>query len=401
MAQAISKSNFTKNLQSIDWSFSSLNNKGLHSLHWYPATFLGAIPGTLIPALSKPMDVVLDPFNGSCTTGIESIRLGRKFIGIDSNPIAILIGKAKLYYPSPKSFSVELDRILEESSPLRSVGSVDEHPQRDELLGWYNLETFNELNRILHSILEIKSKKLRECFLAVFSGILKSTSSQGRHWGWVCDNVKPKPNEIVYKDATTAFLSAAKEFIKASALAQSDIKMRVAGELRAKSRSRAKFYHGDCLTVMEGMAPSSVDLVLTSPPYYGVVDYIKSQRLSFLWFDRDEFSADQLGFREFQRLRKIEAGSRAFRHRSSSFSEYMDFMQHFFQSCHRVLKPGAHFAMVIGESKARNSTTDLLVESATKSGFTLEMRKKRDIKETRRRIMKQVEDEDVLIFQRE
>lgn len=39
----------------------------------------------IVLACSKPDDLILDPFCGSATTGVVSLRHGRKFIGIDSN----------------------------------------------------------------------------------------------------------------------------------------------------------------------------------------------------------------------------------------------------------------------------------------------------------------------------
>src|SRR4051812_40085623 len=91
----------SKVLREIDWNFPDLSNRGLHSLHWYPATFVSAIPGSLIPLLSEKDDLVIDPFCGTCATGIEAIRLGRRFLGIDTNPVATLIAKAKLLLPDP------------------------------------------------------------------------------------------------------------------------------------------------------------------------------------------------------------------------------------------------------------------------------------------------------------
>src|SRR4051812_3399186 len=88
-----------KKLNSINWDFASFSNEGLNSFHWYPATFISAIPGSIIPILSEEGDVILDTFCGTSVTGYESIRLGRNFIGIDNNPIAILISKAKLLFP--------------------------------------------------------------------------------------------------------------------------------------------------------------------------------------------------------------------------------------------------------------------------------------------------------------
>jgi DNA modification methylase len=49
------------------------------------AVFPEEIPELAIKAGSKKDDIILDPFAGSGTTGIVSIRLGRKFIGLDIN----------------------------------------------------------------------------------------------------------------------------------------------------------------------------------------------------------------------------------------------------------------------------------------------------------------------------
>lgn len=50
------------------------------------AVFPVALPQTCILAGCKPGGTVLDPFNGSGTTGLAAQRTGRQYIGIDINP---------------------------------------------------------------------------------------------------------------------------------------------------------------------------------------------------------------------------------------------------------------------------------------------------------------------------
>ena len=45
-----------------------------------------AIPDFFIKFLTKPGDIVLDPFAGSNVTGMVAERLGRKWISIEVNP---------------------------------------------------------------------------------------------------------------------------------------------------------------------------------------------------------------------------------------------------------------------------------------------------------------------------
>lgn len=382
----------------VDWSFPTLSNSGINSIHWYPATYLAAIPGTLIPFLAEPGEVVMDPFCGSGTTGVEAIRLGRKFIGIDNNPVALLMAGAKLSFPNPELFNICLDRILRRTGGGVLSHSYEPHPHELELLDWYHPDTAHALNQILTEIIKIEDVLIKQCFLSVFSGVLKNCSSQGKHWGWVCDNVKPKSGEIVYKDALAIFVQAATSYLHSSVVSlesaqvQSDVKD---GE---DARSRTTLMGGDCVENMNKLPESSVDFIMCSPPYYGVADYVKSQRLSYLWFDKDELAEYQLGFRDFEKLRKQETGARSNRFRKNSHELYMTFMGHFFTACARVVKGGKHMALVVGESKSRQSTTELLIDCAERSGIELVYRGDRHIKNSRRRLMAKVKGEDILIF---
>lgn len=390
--------NLTEHLENIDWSFPNLSNSGIHSLHWYPATYIAAIPGTLIPAFTQKGDTVLDPFNGSGTTGVEAVRLGRNFIGIDTNPIALLMSEAKLYFPDPRSLRKQIDVIISESENLFGTKLAEPHPHEEELRAWYHPDTLFILNRLLASILETKNLQLKKCLLAIFSGILKNTSSQGRHWGWVCDNVKPKPSEIVPKDALLTFRNATNEYLKLTELSHKAVQVHADKETRKQTRSRYKLLAGDCVANMESIPNDHIDFIMTSPPYYGVADYVKSQRLSYLWFDKDELAAERLGFRDFEKLRSAESGARSNRSRKNSHELYMSFMADFFKQSFRILKEGSSMALVVGESQARASTTDELIFSAINQGFTLALRKERNIKISRRRLMAKVKCEDILIF---
>ncbi|MFF6485206.1 hypothetical protein ACET38_01535 [Pseudomonas aeruginosa] len=55
-------------------------------------------------------------------------------------------------------------------------------------------------------------------------------------------------------------------------------------------------------------------------------------------------------------------------------------------------------ALVVGESKSRQSTTELLIDCAERSGIELVYRGDRHIKNSRRRLMAKVKGEDILIF---
>lgn len=56
------------------------------------ATFPEALPKRCIMASTRAGDVVLDPFAGSCTTGVVALELGRRFVGIELNPAYAVLG---------------------------------------------------------------------------------------------------------------------------------------------------------------------------------------------------------------------------------------------------------------------------------------------------------------------
>lgn len=390
--------NANEQLEHIDWSFPNLDNTGIHSLHWYPATYVSAIPGTLIPVFTKKGDLVLDPFNGSGTSGVEAVRLGRNFIGMDTNPVALLMSQAKLCFPDPDYIREKLDTIVRSSEMMFASTELEPHPHYEELSAWYHPDTLNTLNRLLSAILKVDDAETKRCFLAIFSSLLKNTSSQKRHWGWVCDNVKPKPVEVVFKDALATFINSVNDYVTITEQSHKLVQVHSENETREVTRSRHKLVHGDCVANMRDLSGEYVDFIVTSPPYYGVADYIKSQRLSYLWFDKDELAPDQLGFRDFNKLRAHESGARSNRTRKNSHELYMNFINSFFTECYRVLKTGSSMALVVGESGARASTTNELIIAAESKGFNLSLRKERDIKSSRRRLMASVKCEDILIF---
>src|SRR5712692_7140895 len=68
----------------------------LHSMSSYLGGFPPKIPRMLVNRWTGPRTTVLDPFCGSGTTLVEAKLLGRPSIGIDLNPLAVALARAKL-----------------------------------------------------------------------------------------------------------------------------------------------------------------------------------------------------------------------------------------------------------------------------------------------------------------
>lgn len=75
----------------------------------------------IILASTRIDELILDPFAGSCTTGIAANLLGRKFIGIDKNKEFLDIGIKRKKEIEDVSRSIELQKLIAENPEEATV----------------------------------------------------------------------------------------------------------------------------------------------------------------------------------------------------------------------------------------------------------------------------------------
>jgi len=356
--KSLAKERYRSELRKIDWDFTGENGTaGFAAYHWYPARYVPQLAGILINYFSAPGETVLDPFCGSGTTLVECYKSGRFAIGIDVNPTAVLMTKAKLVAFDEKGFSTYADRILEratslfsellmeqtsalfaqsEESNVRNAELRNAIPNYDQNSGWYHPDTLRQLASIWLAIHDLSHSKYYDVGCAAFSAILRYCCSQEKHWGWICDNVKPKAKDLIYKNAMTKFSEKLREY-KMSA---TNLHLEAAELQDEQVASTAlNVYLGNCVDVLTKLDENSFHLVVTSPPYYNMTDYVSSQRLSNLWFNSNG-----------NQVRTQEIGARYKRHRITALEEYLRGMRESFSEITRVLKRGRFCCVVLGES---------------------------------------------------
>ena len=310
------KKYYTNKFGNIDWDFTGETaDNGLSSFHWYPARYMPQLPGILINYFSKPRDIVLDPFVGSGTTLVEAYKFGRKGLGIDINPIAVIITRAKLSDVKKSGFAKYTKTLLSEAQAIidteiglfTSQRTIINVPNYDDNKLWYHRKTLLELSALWSAIRNRGNSRYYDISRVVFSSILRYCCSQDKHWGWICDNVKPKIT--IYKPALSLFNSKIIEF---GALAER--LRREASDLQEAEIpiTDIETREGDCVEILSEYREDTFDLIVTSPPYYNMTDYILSQRLTNLWF---EF--------EVEAIRPKEIGARFKRKRVDSIEDYL------------------------------------------------------------------------------
>src|SRR5882762_1745457 len=160
-------------LRKVDWDFAGcLSESAFSSIHWYPARFASQLPATLIGVLTEPGQVVLDLFVGSGTTLVEAQRLGRDSIGIDINPVACLLSRAKTLAGSANTIGKLVDDLKREAVQVLSAMTPSDSDLPPVVQPkWYNAAVRQDLARlwIVLQKYEGKEKTLSD---AAFSALL-------------------------------------------------------------------------------------------------------------------------------------------------------------------------------------------------------------------------------------
>ena len=358
-------------LRQINWDFDgALSYYGLHRLHWYPGSFIPQIPSYAIDILSKPGDIVYDPFCGVGTTLVEAVRLGRRAYGTDSNSIAVRVSVAKTTFLSePELLSLYSDVTSLLHDRCLGYGIDDQatlfSSQRQgfgpriipdaNLPEWYHEITWREMNTILE-VVQTYDGRVRNLLEVLLSSIAKRASSQSKHWGYVADNMVPKT--LVYKDAISLFSRVIQDAVFAyrSMLLAPTLVGRPTEALNGLAKiERRDIRHGT------GLSPDSVDLIVTSPPYPFSTDCARSQRLSFWWL-RESLDTE----------REVEVGARYKRHRQYALEDYFRELEACFDHISMTLKRGKCLCLVIGvplAQRAKGNVLERVISIVTAQGL--------------------------------
>ncbi len=307
--------------------FWTSRQRAAHSLHEisYRACFKPQLPRFFIERLTDPGDTVYDPFMGRGTTVLEAALLGRTPIGCDINPLSAVLVAPRLDPPSLRAVEERLAAVDWESpedapddlltfyhpDTLREIGALKAYLRRrrevgslDGVDGWIRMVAVNRLTG--HS----------PGFFSVYTLPPNQAASVTAQRKINADrNQRP-----VYRNVTRLILRKSR-----SLLADATPPSRLA---LATARSRSRLLTGPAAMTSE-LSSSSIDLVVTSPPFLDVVNYAGDNWLR-CWFCEIDPSAVKLTM-----LKKVE--------------DWRQAMTMVFLELARVLRSGGHVAFEVGE----------------------------------------------------
>lgn len=356
-----------------------LNNKEryTHLIHSYPAKLLSNIPFYFLSSdYFCPSDgVVLDPFCGTGTVLLEAALSGRQAWGADANPLAILISKVKTTYISREILLKNLSVVLNRAERSREM------PQMDSVIeGWFSHSTVTQLYRLQQSIRKIKNDNHRDFFLLCFSNLIRKVSYADPT---IAVPVHLNPQRFAAgserREAVTFRLETLKAidvYDKFESICRLNIE-RVSSLKGVKKISMAEVISNDArhltrhLTEDNIVSDDDVDLILTSPPYAGAQKYIRASRLNLYWLGMTE-AADirkinnkNIGREDYHKKdydKKYITGideadkileelyKKGKKERACIVGNYLNEMKVALDESVRVLKPGGHMIIVIGNN---------------------------------------------------
>jgi hypothetical protein len=377
-----------------------------HYLFRYPAKFHAPVVRTLLREFSSRGDLVLDPFCGSGTLLVEAARLGRDSVGLDVDPVAISVARAKVHVHDPVRLERSIDLVLAALSRHRrsqdeydlrqfvslspsnyknQMSEVEEWvPPLPRLFHWFRNYVVVDLARIRSIIETAQIPSSHRDFLRIaFASIIRNVSN--------ADPVPVSGLEVTAhmrrRDAEGRILDPFAQFEKAVRRALADVTAFAAA--LPPERPRATLIQGDATSLTSHLR-RTVDAVITSPPYHGAVDYYRRHTLEAFWLgltttqdERDHLRARYIGRPKVPKSHgfvlggalKTELAQRwekriraVSEKRADAFRHYLIGMSKFFDQLRGRVAKGAPVVLVVGHSTWNNSripTSALFQEIAT------------------------------------
>jgi DNA methylase len=272
----------------LSWSEAELpereRTKHVHRLHPYLGKFVPQLAEAFLRRHAQPGQLVWDPFAGSGTTLVEANAFGARAAGCDISAFNCLLTHVKTAAYEPAELLADVVLLGRSSAgDGLSVESIDASPY---LRRWFAARTLTELFAFRRRIARTAYPELWQ---VVLSRAARS-ARLARH-----DDLDfpaapvTRPYACHKHRRTCRPVGEAAKFLRRY-LCDAVRRVTDFGELRRSSD--AVVLHGDA---RELDPPEPVDLVVTSPPYPGLIDYHEQHAYAFELLALERRDDDEIG----------------------------------------------------------------------------------------------------------
>lgn len=332
------------------------------SVHPFPARMAPEIALDTIGSLN-PRSIVVDPMCGSGQVLREAVEQGHKAIGFDIDPLAVLMSRV---WTVPLDTSALIDRgesaiekaeeLQEEDIHLPWIDSDDETSRYIDF--WFDPSQRGQLRKLAFLLAGKRGPINYALQLAVSRTIV--TKKIGASLAWDVSHSRPHRKKAynhydVFSGFRTAVLKIANEVVRVPQCSDATVFM---GNARRLGRVP------DC----------SVDAVITSPPYFNAIDYLRGHRLALVWLgykvsrlrhirsrtvgSERILRQRKLRIRDAEILNKVAPADKWRNATRSHILRYMIDLKMVISEISRVLRRNGQVVMVVGNSSIRGNTLD-------------------------------------------
>ena len=334
--------------------------------HPFPARMPISLAEHLISRITAPEAVILDPMAGSGTTLIAAQNLGRTVYGFDRDPLAVLIADSTIQNFDSHRLHDLKERVLDrakqtiQQKKVRLEETLNQLPEedRDFIKFWFPLKSQEQLLALRQSISEESEGSEQNLAWAIFSSLIISKRAGA---SWALDISRSRPHKRTDKTIVDPFIGWIQRF---------DATVKRLPFIDDKEfTTYSTIQYGDARHL--SIKDSSIDFVLTSPPYLNAIDYMRGHKFSLLWMDypleklrwlrstmvgteRGLWHSDGLPSVMEDRIDKKIKEER----RKARIRRYLSDMHKVFGEVKRVLKPEGVGLFVVGPTIINAKKTD-------------------------------------------
>jgi 16S rRNA G966 N2-methylase RsmD len=312
-----------------------------HGFHSYAGRMHPSTARAAISIFSHPGQDVLDPFCGSGTVLVESMAAGRKAMGSDASPLAVIIAmvRSTTLGPEGRQRLVESARQIAEESAERA-----RKRQRPEIPDWAGKEKDRffphvafELYGLRALIGETKEDEVGRALRACLSSILVK---------FMRGKAEEEVRRIGRGVPSRFFAGRAEELARGLE----------ALENRTPAGTPAPQILLSDARDLRGLKSGFFDMILSSPPYAGTYDYAEHHDVRFLWLGLSRKNLD-----------RVQVGARD-EGLGSAADRWCQDRRRWLSEMARVTRKGAAIILQIGDGVVAGAAEDASVTVELEAG---------------------------------
>ncbi len=340
---------------------------------------------------------LLDPMTGSGTVLAIGRSDGHRVIGVDTDPLAVLLARVWTTTISAELVLEKAEEVLTRAKVLFKTLTVGQaYPKnadaetRKFIRYWFDDYVRRQLVALATAISRVRDKHVREVLWCGFSRLI-ITKQAGASLAMDLSHSRP------HKTFRLAPVKPFRKFIAAVATVVSNCPQR--GEGRVGPPSRVINGDARCLEIDD----NSIDVVITSPPYLNAIDYLRCSKFSLVWMgyklsELRKIRGENIGAESASAeaiaaewVQLIITNLRLRPHLSPRdqrlLCQYIWDMNQAISETARVLRPGAPAIYVVGDSTIRGTfirNSRIVSTLANRHGLYLVSRRSRRLPSNKR-----------------